>query len=50
MKLCKKCKTEKELTEFYNVKTNKDGKSNWCKECNRKISKKESIIPEILQK
>jgi len=35
MKTCTKCKIEKPSTEFYNTKKNKDGKSYYCKECNR---------------
>jgi hypothetical protein len=32
-KVCKKCNTEKDICEFYNSKTSKDGKRNSCKEC-----------------
>ena len=33
MKECKKCKEQKELTEFGNKKTNKDGLQSTCKKC-----------------
>lgn len=33
MKECPKCQTIKELSEFYNKKSSKDGKSSWCKPC-----------------
>lgn len=39
MKLCKKCNTEKPLAEFYDCKSNRDGKSGSCSEC---VKRKES--------
>lgn len=33
MKICKKCKIEKELLEFYKQKSNKDGLNSLCKNC-----------------
>ena len=36
MKICKKCETEKSLCEFSNNKNNNDGKSLYCKECEKK--------------
>lgn len=33
MKECKKCKNEKELDQFCNKKTEKDGKHRYCKSC-----------------
>lgn len=36
MKKCKKCEIEKSLCEFSNNKNNKDGKSLYCKECEKK--------------
>ena len=33
MKICSKCKIEKELSEFFNNSAMKDGKSNYCKLC-----------------
>ena len=33
MKVCSKCKEEKEQTEFYKRKTSKDGLRTECKEC-----------------
>ena len=35
MKTCSKCSAEKELTEFYNSKRHKDGRSNVCNKCSR---------------
>lgn len=35
MKTCSKCKIEKELTEFSNNKTKRDGKETICKTCTR---------------
>lgn len=40
MRLCPKCKTEKEIDEFYNDKNRKDKHSCWCKECCKKSSSK----------
>lgn len=39
MKVCTKCKEEKELTEYYKTKTGKDGVNSRCKVCCRQISK-----------
>ena len=39
MKKCSKCKQEKELTEFPKTKTNKDGLSYLCFDCNRAVTK-----------
>jgi hypothetical protein len=33
MKICNKCKIEKELTQFNKRKSNKDGLNNFCKKC-----------------
>lgn len=33
IKFCTKCKIEKELSEFYNNRTHKSGKTFWCKVC-----------------
>ena len=32
-KICNKCKIQKELTEFYKLKSSKDGYNSWCKIC-----------------
>lgn len=40
MKKCSKCKEEKSLDEFFNNKSTKDGKSNYCKKCHTIESKK----------
>jgi hypothetical protein len=36
MKICKKCEIKKPLSDFSNNKNNKDGKSIYCKECEKK--------------
>lgn len=36
MKVCSKCKEEKEKTEFYKNKARYDGLCNYCKECDKK--------------
>lgn len=45
MKVCTKCKIEKELSEFHKRKSSKDGLRSWCKECRRQYNKenKEAI-------
>jgi Recombination endonuclease VII len=42
MKICKVCKTSKQLDAFYALKRNKDGYNNWCKECTKKMANKYS--------
>lgn len=32
-KQCSRCSQEKEIVEFYNSKTSKDGLRHWCKKC-----------------
>lgn len=50
MKYCKGCKTEKELSEFYNNKREKDGKSFYCKFCmNEKAQQWRVMNPEKLK-
>ena len=39
MKRCSKCQTTKTLSEFNKTKTNKDGLSYLCKDCNRETAK-----------
>lgn len=39
MKTCSKCKIPKELEEFCNNKTTKDGKNNICKLCKKELDK-----------
>lgn len=38
MKKCRKCETEKELSDFGNYKSSTDGKDSYCKDCRRKIN------------
>lgn len=38
MKICSKCKIEKELSEFYNNQATIDGKNYYCKECSKKCN------------
>jgi hypothetical protein len=40
MKTCSKCKVKKELSEFNKTKTNKDGLSYLCRDCNLEQSSK----------
>lgn len=40
MKQCTVCKETKELDQFYNVKSTKDGKGYRCKECDNKARQK----------
>lgn len=39
MKWCRKCDTEKPLSEFFNRKEANDGKDPWCKDCRRENNK-----------
>jgi len=32
-KICRKCKEEKEICDFYNIRKSKDGKRSKCKNC-----------------
>ena len=38
-KVCKKCKTEKSLLEFYKRSGTSDGLTSWCKECRKEYQK-----------
>lgn len=38
MKICTKCKIEKELTEFTKDKTKKSGLRSYCKLCNKELN------------
>ena len=54
MKVCSKCKDEKELNadNFPRNKTSKDGYSHWCKQCHsnhRKSKSKKSAAPVVAQ-
>ena len=40
MKICTKCKNQKELTEFGKSKYSKEGHKIYCKECSRADQKK----------
>jgi hypothetical protein len=52
MKICNKCKKEKEFKEFNKNKHIKDGHQSWCKECVRKKSEQHyrDNIKVILEK
>ena len=41
MKICSKCKLEKEIKEFYRDKNRKDGHVYWCKECLKPLQQNE---------
>ena len=41
MKICTKCKIEKELTSFSKNKNRKGGIKSWCKKCHNVLTKKE---------
>lgn len=51
MKICKSCDIDKDLSEFYNNPSCKDGLTTICKDCHRlryyKYNKKEKVIKEI---
>jgi len=38
-KICPKCKTRKELSEFAKCRTRKDGHDTWCKDCRNKAER-----------
>jgi 5-methylcytosine-specific restriction endonuclease McrA len=42
-KICTKCKCEKQLSEFTNLKNSKDGKHSYCKICNRLVNKQSRL-------
>lgn len=44
MKICKVCGKEKELTEFFVARTNKDGRENKCAECRKSIKNQQYLI------
>lgn len=35
MKICCRCKISKSFTDFHNLKSSKDGKRHWCKDCHK---------------
>lgn len=39
MKICSKCKTKKDLNQFYKEKSRKDGYGMYCKECEKEYKK-----------
>lgn len=41
MKICSRCKQEKDLDDFHNAKSKKDGKQPYCKTCLNSNSKKD---------
>lgn len=46
-KICSKCKIEKDITEFWKCKSNKDGLNYYCKKCHRKSAKEWRIKNSI---
>lgn len=42
-KICTKCIEEKELDDFYNMKSGKFGKDSYCKDCRKKLNHKYEI-------
>lgn len=54
-KICRKCKEEKEICEFYNIRKSKDGKRSKCKNCinlenNLYVKKNKKKVKTIKQK
>ena len=49
MKICSNCGIEKELEEFSNRKTSKDGKRSWCKVCDKlyREANRDTILPYL---
>ena len=47
MKVCQKCKINKDESEFHRYQKNKDGLQTWCKECKAKIKHDYIRRPEI---
>ena len=43
MKICNKCKIEKDESEFYRDKSHGDGLNSWCKNCVRAVN----ALPEV---
>ena len=43
VKVCTKCKVDKELTEFYKQKSTKDGLFSQCKSCEKEGLKKYNL-------
>jgi hypothetical protein len=50
MKTCAKCTQTKPLDDFYNFKKNSDGKQQYCKECQKAISKAYAAYRKALDK
>jgi 5-methylcytosine-specific restriction endonuclease McrA len=51
MKICSKCRINKNFTDFYRNKSSKDGYQNYCKTCNDLVNKKycDSNREKVLQ-
>ena len=47
LKICSKCKQEKDLTDFYKARQKIDGLFPWCKSCKRTYSKNNYIKRKI---
>jgi len=45
-KLCSKCKTTKDFTNFGNHRKTRDGKDSWCKDCKREDHRLRNRTPE----
>ena len=49
-KICCRCREEKSLGDFNNLKSSKDGKKYYCRECQRKEAKEYKKRPEVSKK
>lgn len=49
-KVCKKCGKELPVTEFYNNRANKDGLSDYCRECTKAYNKEHCKKPSTVKK
>ena len=49
MKICSRCKKQKEDSEFYVFKRSSDGLSSWCKQCQHNYDKDRSKTPERIE-
>jgi hypothetical protein len=49
-KICCRCNVEKDVDDFNNLKSAKDGKKYYCRECQKKESKEYKSRPEVIKK